>query len=213
MGRGGDEAVLPMVELVRGSPWALRCLPSPVPPAAPGAPRAPADSETPPAPPDLPARQRPWPGLDHLGAIQAGGGVILGLIALFSSYDHITAFGRSIGLQQQWGIPLIAASVATIFIDSQLATRARDRARDRADQAALEAKRERSRAADEANRSENEANRERNRAAVDEVGRRPWRENARERALSALIKQHCFPPECSSIPPQQTEIDCGPSSP
>jgi hypothetical protein len=39
------------------------------------------------------------------------------------------------------------------------------------------------------------------------------RENARERALSVLIKQHCFPPECSSIPPQQTEIDCGPSSP
>ena len=157
-----------MVELERGSPWALCCLPSPVPPAAPGAPGAPgapADSETPPAPPDLTARQRPWPGLDPLGAIQAGGGVILGLIALFSSYDHITAFGRSIGLQQQWGIPLIAASVATIFIDSQLATRARDRARDRADQAALEAKRERSRAADEGNRSENEANRERNRAA------------------------------------------------
>jgi hypothetical protein len=121
--------------------------------------------------------------------------VILGLIALFSSYDHITAFGRSIGLQQQWGIPLIAASVATVLIDSQLATRVRDRARDRADQAALEAKRERSR------------------AAVGEVGRRPWRENARERALSALIKQHCFPPECNSIPPQQTEIDCGPSSP
>jgi hypothetical protein len=39
------------------------------------------------------------------------------------------------------------------------------------------------------------------------------RENARERALSALIKQHCFPPECSSTPPQPTEIDCGPSSP
>ena len=38
------------------------------------------------------------------------------------------------------------------------------------------------------------------------------RENARERALSALIKQHCFPPESNSIPPQQTEIDCGPSS-
>jgi hypothetical protein len=83
--------------------------------------------------------------------------VILGLIALFSSYDHITAFGRSIGLQQQWGIPLIAASVAVVLIDSQLATRARDRARDRADQAALEAKRERSRAADEANRERNRA--------------------------------------------------------
>ena len=39
------------------------------------------------------------------------------------------------------------------------------------------------------------------------------RENAKERALSALIKQHCFPPEFSSIPPQPTEIDCGPSSP
>jgi hypothetical protein len=172
MGRGGDEAVLPVVELERGSPWALCCLPSPVPPDTPSAPGAPADTETPPAPPELPAQQRPWPGLDHLGAIQAGGGVILGLIALFSSYDHITAFGRSIGLQQQWGIPLIFASVATIFIDSQLATRTRDRARDRADQAALEAKRERSRAADEAdrkeneaNRRENEANRERNRAA------------------------------------------------
>ena len=39
------------------------------------------------------------------------------------------------------------------------------------------------------------------------------RENARERALSALIKQHCFPPECSSNPPQPTETDYGPSSP
>jgi hypothetical protein len=60
--------------------------------------------------------QRAWPGLDHLGAIQAGGGVILGLIALFTSYDHITAFGRTISLQQQWGIPLIIASVATVFL-------------------------------------------------------------------------------------------------
>ncbi len=81
------------------------------------------------------APQRSWPGLDHLGAIQAGGGLLLGLIALFSSYDHITAFGHNIGLQQQWGIPLIAASVATVVIDSQLATRARDRARDRAAEA------------------------------------------------------------------------------
>jgi hypothetical protein len=39
------------------------------------------------------------------------------------------------------------------------------------------------------------------------------RENARERALSALIKQHCFTPECSSNPPQPIEIDCGPSLP
>ena len=36
--------------------------------------------------------------------------------------------------------------------------------------------------------------------------------NARDDALSALIKQHCFPPESSSIPPQPTEPDCGLSS-
>ena len=157
IGRGGGEAVLPMVELIRGSPWALCCLPSPVPPDTPGAPCTHADSETPPVPPELPAPLRPWPGLDHLGAIQAGGGLILGLIALFTSYDHINLAGSAIGIQQQWGIPLIAASVAVVLIDSQLATRARDRARDRADQAALEAKRERSRAADEADRERNRA--------------------------------------------------------
>ncbi len=36
-------------------------------------------------------------------------------------------------------------------------------------------------------------------------------ENAREKALSALIRQRCFPPEPSSIPPLPTENDCGPS--
>ncbi len=116
IGRGGGEAVLPMVELIRGSPWALCCLPSPVPPDTPGAPCTHADSETPPVPPELPAPLRPWPGLDHLGAIQAGGGLILGLIALFTSYDHINLAGRAIGIQQQWGIPLIAASVAVVLI-------------------------------------------------------------------------------------------------
>jgi len=38
------------------------------------------------------------------------------------------------------------------------------------------------------------------------------RVNAREKALSALIRQHCFPPESSSIPPLPTESDCGSSS-
>ena len=147
------------VELVRGSPGlsvASRtlCLPPPVPPDNPDAPGAPADTETAPAPPELTEPQRPWPGLDHIGAIQAGGGLILGLIALFTSYDHITAFGRSIGLQQQWGIPLIAASVATVFIDAQLATRTRDRDRDRADQ-------ERDRAAEARERQAEAAERQR----------------------------------------------------
>ena len=132
----------------KGKPWALYCIQPPVPPATPGAPGAPADSEPPSAPPELKAPQRSWPGLDHLGAIQAGGGLIIGLIALFSSYDHITAFGRSIGLQQQWGIPLIVASVATVFIDAQLATRSRLRAAQDAERMADEAARERDRAAE-----------------------------------------------------------------
>jgi hypothetical protein len=37
------------------------------------------------------------------------------------------------------------------------------------------------------------------------------RENAREKALRALIRQRCFPPESSLIPPSATESDCGSS--
>jgi hypothetical protein len=66
---------------------------------------------------------------------------VLGLIALFSSYDHITLAGSTIALQQQWGILCIAASVATVVVDAELASRSRLRAaherqedRDRADQ-------------------------------------------------------------------------------
>jgi hypothetical protein len=89
------------------------------------------------------------------------GGLALSLIALFSSYDHITVFGRSIALQQQWGIPFIAASLATIFIDAQLATGSRLRAaRD-----ALRAAQDAARAEDEAARERDQADRERNRAA------------------------------------------------
>jgi hypothetical protein len=73
---------------------------------------------------------RLWPGLDRLGLIQAIGGLLLGLIALFSSYDHISVAGTSLQLQQQWGPLFILASVATVVIDAELATRARDRAAD-----------------------------------------------------------------------------------
>jgi len=97
--------------------------------------------------------------------LQVLGGIALGLIALFSSYDHITLAGRTLQLQQQWGIPFIAASLATVFTgcvqfgaplgrDAQLATRSRLRAA----QDAL-------RAAQDAARAENEAARERDRAA------------------------------------------------
>ncbi len=45
--------------------------------------------------------ERSWPGLDRLGWLQAIGGLLLGLIALFSSYDHITLAGTSVQLKQQ----------------------------------------------------------------------------------------------------------------
>ncbi|MFM7285299.1 MAG: hypothetical protein ACKO02_00450 [Cyanobium sp.] len=56
-------------------------------------------------------------------------------------------------------------------------------------------------------RLETEQSRERTKLIEKEIEQLD-RENAREKALSALIRQHCFPPECSSIPPQATESDC-----
>jgi ribosome maturation protein Sdo1 len=75
------------------------------------------------------------------------------------------------------------------------------------------ATRSRLRAANEREVDRNRADQERDRAAVDEVGRRPWRENARLRMLNAKTKtllsyvdRHCFPPESNStpIPPIET---------
>jgi hypothetical protein len=94
------------------------------------------------APTESPPSQPPWRlSLDRIGFTQAIGGLVLGLIALFSSYDHITLAGSTIALQQQWGILCIAASVATVVVDAELASRSRLRAaherqedRDRADQ-------------------------------------------------------------------------------
>jgi hypothetical protein len=138
-------------------------------PPLPGAADPPAGSEEPPPPPELSATPPSWPGtdrlglgrfgldrlgLDRLGLTQAIGGLALGLIALFSSYDHLTFAGRNIAIPQQWGIPLIAASVAIVFVDAQLATGSRLRAAD-----------EQQSDRDRAEQRENEADRERNRAA------------------------------------------------
>jgi hypothetical protein len=87
-------------------------------------------SQEPAAPPESIHSMRPWSGLDRLGLIQAIVGLLLGLIALFSSYDHISVAGTSLPLQQQWGPLFILASVATVLVDAELATRARDRAAD-----------------------------------------------------------------------------------
>jgi hypothetical protein len=152
--------------------------PSP-PPSAAGPPPG---SEEPPVPPELPVTPPSWPALDRLGLTQAIGGLALGLIALFSSYDHLTFAGRNLPIPQQWGIPLIAASVAIIVVDAQLATGSRLRAaderksgRDRAEQREHQADRERNLAGQERQR----ADRERYRAA-----------EARERQRESLERLH-----------------------
>ena len=80
--------------------------------------------------------------------------IAIGLIALFTSYDHLTILGHRFSVPQSWGIPFIAASVAIVFVDAQLATGSRLRAA----HAAL-------RAAQDAARAEDETARERDRAA------------------------------------------------
>jgi hypothetical protein len=120
--------------------------------------------------------------LDRLGLTQAIGGLALGLIAIFSSYDHLTIAGRNVPIPQQWGIPLIAASVAIVFVDAQLATGSRLRA-------ANETTRERNLASEErwrAEQRENEADRERNRAAEA----RDRQAEADERQRKSLERLH-----------------------
>ena len=161
-----------MVALMFGA-LASRLRPSPVspPPSAAGPPTG---SEEPPVPPELTATHPSWPALDRLGLTQAIGGLALGLIALFTSYDHLTIAGRNIPIPQQWGIPLIAASVATVFVDAQLASGSRLRAEHRAARAADAA----IRAAQDSARAADEAARERDRAA-----------EARERQGQATARQ------------------------
>ena len=138
-------------------PESSQTSPAPQPPAA----TPPADP--PPAAPALPppptAASRPPLGLDREGLLEVLGGSVIALIALFSSYDHITIAGHRVALQQQWGVWLIAASLALVVIDSQLATRSRSREKARLDReeyrfhrTTYEADRERNRAAERAER-------------------------------------------------------------
>ena len=101
-------------------------------------------------------------GVDiDLGSAGAVGsvGTVVGLIALFSSYDHVSLPHRQLPLQQQWGIWLIALSLPLLFADAQLAARSRCRDADRALKAENEAAEERNRAAKERNKSDRERNR------------------------------------------------------
>ena len=86
--------------------------------------------------------------LDLQGWIQALAGLVIALIALLSSYDHISLpAGARLQLPQQWGVWFIAASVALVVVDAQLATGSRLRAAQDAARAADEAAEERERAA------------------------------------------------------------------
>lgn len=64
-------------------------------------------------------------GFDGQGSLQLIGGLVIGLIALYSSYDHVNFLSSSIHLNQQWGVWLIVASLAVVVIDAQLASRSR----------------------------------------------------------------------------------------
>ena len=60
---------------------------------------------------------------------------MIGLIALYSSYDHFNVFGRLVSLNQQRGVSFIIASLAVVFVDAQLAPRSRLRAENEAAEA------------------------------------------------------------------------------
>jgi hypothetical protein len=126
--------------------------------------------------------------LDRLGLTQAIGGLALGLIALFSSYDHITFAGHTIHLQQQWGVVFIAASVATVFVDAELATRSRLRAAEdaaRAKDDSLRAAQDSARVADETAQERDRADRERYLAGEE----RQRADRERNRAAEARQRQ------------------------
>ena len=139
-----------------------------------------------------PSKRRPW--FDRQGIIQAHAGFVVALIALLSSYDHISfPAGIRFQLQQQWGVWFIVASMALVVADAQLATQSRHREADQRLEAANEAARERDRAAEERIRSD----RERNRAAEERILASEERDRAdrernradRERKRAALRAQ------------------------
>jgi hypothetical protein len=87
-------------------------------------------------------------GFDGQGGLQLIGGLVIGLIALYSSYDHVNFFRSTIHLNQQWGVWLIFASLAVVAIDAQLASRSRLGEENRRIQDACTATEERNRAAE-----------------------------------------------------------------
>lgn len=111
-------------------------------------------SETAPDSEATPASRRRCGWFDLQGWLEVLAGIVIALIALLTSYDHIALpAGAALQLPQQWGVWCIAASVALVVADAQLATGSRRRAEDQRLQAENEADRERNRAAQERERA------------------------------------------------------------
>ncbi|MBM5808460.1 MAG: hypothetical protein FJ051_01365 [Cyanobacteria bacterium M_surface_9_m1_291] len=67
-------------------------------------------------------------GFDLQGWITVIGGILLGLITLFTGYDHVDVFGRAtLRINQQVGLLVLVASLATLVVEAQLASRRRYR--------------------------------------------------------------------------------------
>jgi hypothetical protein len=110
---------------------------------------------------DVPSSPLPHCCLDLQGWIQAIAGIVVALIALLTSYDHISfPAGVRLPIEQQWGVWCIVASLALVVVDAQLATGSRLRAAKDAARAADEAAEERNRAAEERERAARRAQRQ-----------------------------------------------------
>jgi hypothetical protein len=85
--------------------------------------------------------------LDLQGWIRVVAGLVIALIALLSSSDHISLPAGALQLPQQWGVWFIVASMALVLVDAQLATGSRLRAANIAAEERNRAAEERERAA------------------------------------------------------------------
>ena len=56
-----------------------------------------------------------WFGFDGKALLEAVVGTVVGLIALFSSYDHVNFLHGQLPLPQQWGVWLIALSLPLVL--------------------------------------------------------------------------------------------------
>lgn len=104
------------------------------------------------------------PPLDPAGWASLAAGLLVILIAFFTSYSHVDLFGfLQFKVNQQIGVPLLLAAMAALVGEVKLASNSR-----RADQSAREREaREREREASARKREANEADRERDRATAE----------------------------------------------